>query len=201
MPRTHALLRQHLNPGSRPRAGPDHLQCFESELTAPPRNLVSGSVAPSRRRSLSSTKSLSPQISEEEEDSDLASRLGMCNREIVRRGALILFCDYVVSAATRGWLGPGDHPSRLSRRRPTAPWPGEAQTSGSASLSCRMGDQAWPLGPVQLSFGVRTQSGALSCAALGGRAQGEPWVRGSGANEAGVGEGRSGGIFLRLWRY
>ncbi|XP_053779195.1 huntingtin isoform X3 [Desmodus rotundus] len=48
-----------------------------------------------RRRSLSSTKSLSPQISEEEEDSDLASRLGMCNREIVRRGALILFCDYV----------------------------------------------------------------------------------------------------------
>lgn len=27
----------------------------------------------------------------------MASKLGMCNREIVRRGALILFCDYVVS--------------------------------------------------------------------------------------------------------
>ncbi|XP_016051293.1 PREDICTED: huntingtin isoform X2 [Miniopterus natalensis] len=48
-----------------------------------------------RRRSLSSTKSLNPQMSGEEEDSDLASKLGMCNREIVRRGALILFCDYV----------------------------------------------------------------------------------------------------------
>ncbi|EPQ20418.1 Huntingtin [Myotis brandtii] len=47
-----------------------------------------------RRRSLSSTKSLSPQMSGEE-DSELASKLGMCNREIVRRGALILFCDYV----------------------------------------------------------------------------------------------------------
>ncbi|XP_070256233.1 huntingtin isoform X2 [Myotis yumanensis] len=46
-----------------------------------------------RRRSLSSTKSLSPQMSGE--DSELASKLGMCNREIVRRGALILFCDYV----------------------------------------------------------------------------------------------------------
>ncbi|ELK32965.1 Huntingtin [Myotis davidii] len=30
-----------------------------------------------------------------EEDTELASKLGMCNREIVRRGALILFCDYV----------------------------------------------------------------------------------------------------------
>nr|XP_036883165.1 huntingtin [Manis javanica] len=48
-----------------------------------------------RRRSLSSTKSLSPQMSGEEEDSDLAPKLGMCTREIVRRGALILFCDYV----------------------------------------------------------------------------------------------------------
>uniref|UniRef100_A0A673TZ91 Huntingtin n=1 Tax=Suricata suricatta TaxID=37032 RepID=A0A673TZ91_SURSU len=48
-----------------------------------------------RRRSLSSTKSLGPQVSGEEEDSDAASKPGMCNREIVRRGALILFCDYV----------------------------------------------------------------------------------------------------------
>ncbi|XP_008576194.1 PREDICTED: huntingtin isoform X2 [Galeopterus variegatus] len=48
-----------------------------------------------RRHSLSSTKLLSPQMSGEEEDSDLAAKLGMCNREIVRRGALILFCDYV----------------------------------------------------------------------------------------------------------
>uniref|UniRef100_A0A8D0TIT0 Huntingtin n=1 Tax=Sus scrofa TaxID=9823 RepID=A0A8D0TIT0_PIG len=48
-----------------------------------------------RRRSLSSTKSLGPQMSGEDEDSDAASRLGMCSREIVRRGALILFCDYV----------------------------------------------------------------------------------------------------------
>lgn len=37
-----------------------------------------------------------------EEDSQPASQLGMCNREIVRRGALILFCDYVVSVDARG---------------------------------------------------------------------------------------------------
>ncbi|XP_023593769.1 huntingtin, partial [Trichechus manatus latirostris] len=48
-----------------------------------------------KRCSLSSTKLLSPQTLGEEDDSDLASKLGMCNREIVRRGALILFCDYV----------------------------------------------------------------------------------------------------------
>ncbi|XP_006893721.1 PREDICTED: huntingtin [Elephantulus edwardii] len=47
-----------------------------------------------KRHSLSSTKLLSPQALGEA-DSDWASRLGMCNREIVRRGALILFCDYV----------------------------------------------------------------------------------------------------------
>lgn len=47
-----------------------------------------------RRHSLSSTKLLSPQISEEN-DSKSESKLSMCNREIVRRGALILFCDYV----------------------------------------------------------------------------------------------------------
>ncbi|EPY80840.1 hypothetical protein CB1_000531009 [Camelus ferus] len=52
-------------------------------------------VAASTRRSLSGTKSLSPPVSGEEEDSTLASSLGVCNREIVRRGALILFCDYV----------------------------------------------------------------------------------------------------------
>lgn len=40
-----------------------------------------------------------------EEDSELASKLGMCNREIVRRGALILFCDYVVSVDVRGGWG------------------------------------------------------------------------------------------------
>lgn len=50
-----------------------------------------------RRHSLSCTKSLNPQMSGEEEDSGPAAQLGMCNREIVRRGALILFCDYVVS--------------------------------------------------------------------------------------------------------
>ncbi|XP_040093581.1 huntingtin [Oryx dammah] len=48
-----------------------------------------------KRRSLSSSKSLSPEMSGEDEDPDVASRLGVCNREIVRRGALILFCDYV----------------------------------------------------------------------------------------------------------
>ncbi|KAM5271600.1 huntingtin [Ctenodactylus gundi] len=48
-----------------------------------------------KRHSLSCTKSLSPQTSVEEEDSELTAQLGMCNREIVRRGALILFCDYV----------------------------------------------------------------------------------------------------------
>nr|AAC52218.1 huntingtin [Mus musculus] len=48
-----------------------------------------------KRHSLSCTKSLNPQKSGEEEDSGSAAQLGMCNREIVRRGALILFCDYV----------------------------------------------------------------------------------------------------------
>ncbi|KAL8207662.1 UNVERIFIED_CONTAM: hypothetical protein K2H54_060432 [Gekko kuhli] len=48
-----------------------------------------------KRHSLSSTKLLSPQISEGNEEPDSESKLGMCNREIVRRGALILFCDYV----------------------------------------------------------------------------------------------------------
>ncbi|XP_068926815.1 huntingtin isoform X1 [Petaurus breviceps papuanus] len=48
-----------------------------------------------KRHSLSSTKLLSPQMSSDGEDSHLASTLGVCNREIVRRGALILFCDYV----------------------------------------------------------------------------------------------------------
>ncbi|XP_031196973.1 huntingtin isoform X2 [Mastomys coucha] len=48
-----------------------------------------------KRHSLSCTKSLNPEMSGEEEDSGSAAQLGMCNREIVRRGALILFCDYV----------------------------------------------------------------------------------------------------------
>ncbi|XP_054855013.1 huntingtin isoform X2 [Eublepharis macularius] len=48
-----------------------------------------------KRYSLSSTKLLSPQISEGKDEPDSESKLGMCNREIVRRGALILFCDYV----------------------------------------------------------------------------------------------------------
>ncbi|XP_064420262.1 huntingtin isoform X1 [Latimeria chalumnae] len=48
-----------------------------------------------RRHSLSSTKLLSPQISGDSDESESKSKLGMCNREIVRRGALILFCDYV----------------------------------------------------------------------------------------------------------
>lgn len=47
-----------------------------------------------RRHSLSSTKLLSPHSSGEEERPE--GKLAMCNREIVRRGALILFCDYVV---------------------------------------------------------------------------------------------------------
>ncbi|XP_067414992.1 huntingtin isoform X3 [Emydura macquarii macquarii] len=48
-----------------------------------------------KRHSLSSTKLLSPQISEDSDEFDSESKFGMCNREIVRRGALILFCDYV----------------------------------------------------------------------------------------------------------
>uniref|UniRef100_A0A8C8S588 Huntingtin n=1 Tax=Pelusios castaneus TaxID=367368 RepID=A0A8C8S588_9SAUR len=48
-----------------------------------------------KRHSLSSTKLLSPQISEDSDVFDSESKFGMCNREIVRRGALILFCDYV----------------------------------------------------------------------------------------------------------
>lgn len=48
-----------------------------------------------RRHSLSCTKLLSPHSSDEEEEEKPESRLAMVNREIVRRGALILFCDYV----------------------------------------------------------------------------------------------------------
>ncbi|MBN3316754.1 HD protein, partial [Atractosteus spatula] len=48
-----------------------------------------------RRHSLSSTKLLSPHISGDNEEARPESRLAMCSREIVRRGALILFCDYV----------------------------------------------------------------------------------------------------------
>ncbi|XP_061440675.1 huntingtin [Rhineura floridana] len=46
-----------------------------------------------KRHSLS--KLLSPQIHGDDSDADSESKLGMCNREIVQRGALILFCDYV----------------------------------------------------------------------------------------------------------
>lgn len=46
-----------------------------------------------KRNSLSSTKLLSPHSSGEEEKPE--GKLAVCNREIVRRGALILFCDYV----------------------------------------------------------------------------------------------------------
>ncbi|KAJ8000512.1 hypothetical protein DPEC_G00180890 [Dallia pectoralis] len=45
-----------------------------------------------RIHSLSSTKLLTPHSPAEERPE---ARLSMCNREIVRRGALILFCDYV----------------------------------------------------------------------------------------------------------
>ncbi|XP_077136171.1 huntingtin isoform X3 [Ranitomeya variabilis] len=49
-----------------------------------------------KRNNLSSTKLLlSPQISTDSDEVEPQSRLGVCNREIVRRGALILFCDYV----------------------------------------------------------------------------------------------------------
>ncbi|KAM4604138.1 huntingtin isoform 2-T2 [Polymixia lowei] len=48
-----------------------------------------------RGHSLSCTKLLSPHSSGEGEEEKPESRLAMVNREIVRRGALILFCDYV----------------------------------------------------------------------------------------------------------
>ncbi|XP_061888954.1 huntingtin isoform X3 [Entelurus aequoreus] len=48
-----------------------------------------------KRQSLSCTKLLSPHSSAESEDNKPESQLTMVNREIVRRGALILFCDYV----------------------------------------------------------------------------------------------------------
>lgn len=48
-----------------------------------------------RRHSLSSTKLLSPHSSGEDEEQRPEGKQAMCNREIVRRGALILFCDYV----------------------------------------------------------------------------------------------------------
>lgn len=54
------------------------------------------SVPSLRRQSLSCTKLLSPHSSGEGEEDKPETRLAMVNREIVRRGALILFCDYVV---------------------------------------------------------------------------------------------------------
>ncbi|KAJ8336106.1 hypothetical protein SKAU_G00394490 [Synaphobranchus kaupii] len=48
-----------------------------------------------RRHSLSRTKLLSPHGSGDGEEECPDARLAMCNREIVHRGALILFCDYV----------------------------------------------------------------------------------------------------------
>ncbi|CAK6962936.1 huntingtin isoform X10 [Scomber scombrus] len=48
-----------------------------------------------RRQSLSCTKLLSPHSSGEGEEDKPESQLSMVNREIVHRGALILFCDYV----------------------------------------------------------------------------------------------------------
>ncbi|XP_055013837.1 huntingtin isoform X4 [Boleophthalmus pectinirostris] len=48
-----------------------------------------------KRQSLSCTKLLSPRSSGEGEEDKPESRLAMVNREIVRRGTLILFCDYV----------------------------------------------------------------------------------------------------------
>ncbi|XP_077426771.1 huntingtin isoform X2 [Vanacampus margaritifer] len=48
-----------------------------------------------RRNSRSCTKLLSPHSSGEGDDENPVSLFAMINREIVRRGALILFCDYV----------------------------------------------------------------------------------------------------------
>ncbi|KAJ8272123.1 hypothetical protein COCON_G00109820 [Conger conger] len=48
-----------------------------------------------RRHSLSRTKLLSPHPSVDGEEEHPDTRLAVCNREIVHRGALILFCDYV----------------------------------------------------------------------------------------------------------
>lgn len=51
-----------------------------------------------RRHSLSCTKLLSPHSSGEGEEDKPEIRASVANKEIVRRGALILFCDYVVRA-------------------------------------------------------------------------------------------------------
>ncbi|CAI5783568.1 huntingtin isoform X1 [Podarcis lilfordi] len=48
-----------------------------------------------KRHSLSTTKLFRPEKHGDDIEADSESKLGMCNREIVRRGALILFCDYV----------------------------------------------------------------------------------------------------------
>ncbi|XP_064193966.1 huntingtin-like [Anguilla rostrata] len=48
-----------------------------------------------RRHSLSRTKLLSPHPSTDGEEERPEARLAVCNQEIVHRGALILFCDYV----------------------------------------------------------------------------------------------------------
>ncbi|XP_066488921.1 huntingtin [Tiliqua scincoides] len=48
-----------------------------------------------KRHSFSTTKLLSPQMTGDQDEADSESKLSMCNREVVRRGALILFCDYV----------------------------------------------------------------------------------------------------------
>ncbi|XP_029142734.1 huntingtin-like, partial [Protobothrops mucrosquamatus] len=48
-----------------------------------------------KRQSLSSAKLLSPQACGGPRAEDGGAKLSICNREIVRRGSLILFCDYV----------------------------------------------------------------------------------------------------------
>ncbi|XP_039217435.1 huntingtin isoform X2 [Crotalus tigris] len=48
-----------------------------------------------KRQSLSSAKLLSPQACGGPRAEDGSAKLSICNREIVRRGSLILFCDYV----------------------------------------------------------------------------------------------------------
>lgn len=70
--------------------------CNQLQIIAESQIFIYLFIFVSRRHSLSSTKLLSPHSSGEDEEQRPEGKQAMCNREIVRRGALILFCDYVV---------------------------------------------------------------------------------------------------------
>lgn len=102
----------------------------------------------------------------------MAGKPGMCNREIVRRGALILFCDYVVSREVRGVVGQGGFCGAASQIPATSSetaGPQTAVSTGPRSGRPRTGGVAagsWhPLGlPVREGRAKGVQGGALTSA-------------------------------------